>query len=100
MTSVAAAEPHPLSRARRIGARSLTVLGIVLALVSLISVYVHYELVDDSTFRDTSRLLVQNPAIQQQISTTAVETLFANVDVADRIEARLPAAQKGLAVPI
>ena len=102
MTSAAAATdaaPH-VSRTRIITARALTVLGLIFALLSLVAVYVRYELLDNNTFRGTAQRLVVNPAIQQQIQERAVETLFSNVDVAAELEKRLPEQQKGLAVPL
>lgn len=102
MTTAAAATdaaPHA-SRMRVVTARSLTVLGLIFALLSLVAVYVRYELLDNNTFRGTAQLLVVNPAIQQQITERAVETLYSNVDVAAELEKRLPEQQKGLATPL
>jgi hypothetical protein len=78
----------------------LTVLGLLLVLVSLVSVYVRYELLDRSTFRGTSTQLLQSEAIQSQIAASAVEALYSNVDVAAAIKAQLPRPQKGLAIPV
>jgi Short C-terminal domain len=102
VTSVTAAtDAAPrVSRMRIVTARSLTVLGLIFALLSLVAVYVRYELLDNNTFRGTAQQLVVNPAIQQQITERAVETLYSNVDVAGELEKRLPAQQKGLAIPL
>jgi len=94
------AQPSGPSRGRIRLARVLTVIGLVLALVSLVAVFVRYEVYDESTFRDTAEQLLQDPQIQSQLASSAVETLYQNVDVSAEIEARLPADQKGLAVPI
>jgi hypothetical protein len=89
-----------LSRARVVSARLLTILGLILVLVSLVAVYVRYELLDDGTFRGTSTQLLESDEIRSQLAATAVETLYANVDVAAAINARLPPSQRGLAIPI
>jgi uncharacterized membrane protein len=90
----------PLSRGRIVAARTLTVVGLVLALVSLLAVFVRYELLDDASFRETSTELLQSEAIQQEIASTAVEALYANVDVAAQIREQLPEDQQGLAAPV
>jgi hypothetical protein len=89
-----------LSRARVVSARFFTVLGLLLAVVSLLSVYVRFELFDHSTFRATSTRLLQSEAIQRQLAASAVEAVYANVDVATVIRSQLPEAQRGLAVPL
>jgi hypothetical protein len=89
-----------LSRGRIVLARALTVIGLVLALVSLVAVFVRYEVFDESTFRETSEQLLQDDAVQEQLASSAVEILYENVDVQAEIEARLPEAQKGLSVAI
>ncbi len=88
------------SRGRIILARTLTVIGLLLAVVSLFAVFVRYEIFDDSTFKQTAEQLLANEEIQQQIGASAVESLYTNVDVAAELEARLPEAQKGLAIPL
>ena len=90
---------HRLSN-RAVAARTFTVLGAVLALLSLTAVYVRYELLDTGTFHSTAQKLIQDPAIQQQIAQRAVDAVYENVDVPAELESRLPAAQKGLADPI
>jgi hypothetical protein len=100
MAHDAPTDADSLSRGRVVLARSLTVLGLLLALVSLVAVYVRFELLDHSTFRGTSTQLLQSEAVQSQIAASAVDALYSNVDVATQIKAQLPQAQKGLAVPI
>jgi hypothetical protein len=77
--------------------RVLTVLAILLALVGMIAYYVAHTALDESGFETVSRNMIENDAIREQVANTAVDGLYANVDVEAAIAARLPPAQKGLA---
>ena len=85
------------SRARVVGARVLTVLAIVLALVGMVAYYVAHTALDEDGFTTVSRNMIENDAIREQVANTAVDALYANVDVETAIADRLPPAQKGLA---
>ena len=52
---------------------------------------------DESGINRIATDLIQDDAIREQVGLTAVEQLYANVDVEQRIAARLPEAQRGLA---
>ncbi len=82
---------------RVIGARVLTVLAILLALVGMIAFYVEHTALDEEGFETISRNMIENDEIRTQVAGTAVETLFANVDVEAAIAEELPPAQQGLA---
>ena len=82
---------------RVIGARVLTVLAILLALVGMIAFYVEHTALDEEGFETISRNMIENDEIRTQVAATAVETLFANVDVEAAIAEELPPAQQGLA---
>ena len=86
-----------LSRTRMIGARALTVLAILLALVGMLAYYVAHTALDEDGFETISRNMIENDAIRTQVANSAVEGLFANVDVEAAIADRLPSAQQGLA---
>jgi hypothetical protein len=75
----------------------LTVLAILLALVGMLAYYVAHTALDASGFETVSRNMIENDAIREQVANTAVDGLYANVDVEAAIAARLPPAQKGLA---
>ena len=62
------------SRGRIIGARALLVLGVLLTVVSILSTYVKREALDQGQFKKTSQALIANPAIQQQVASTLVDT--------------------------
>jgi hypothetical protein len=98
--TTAAAPPAGPSRGRIILARILVVVGVVLVAVSLLSNWVKREALDAETFRSTSQELVASEEIRNQLAATTVEQLYANVDVAARLEARLPENVKPLAAPI
>jgi len=80
-------------------ARTLTVVGVLLVLVSIAANYVERQALGDD-FEETARQLVADPAIQQQVAATMTEQLFANVDVEAELRARLPEEQQALAGPV
>jgi hypothetical protein len=82
---------------RLIGARILTVVAILLALVGMLAFYVAHTALDEAGFKTISENMIQDDAIRTQVANTAVDQLYANVDVEAAIAERLPPAQKGLA---
>src|SRR6478736_6660659 len=96
-----APEPAPsASRGRIIAARALLVVGVLLTVVSILSTYVKREALDEDQFKQTSRALIESPAIQEQVSAVMVDALFSNVDVKAELEGRLPTNLQPLAVPL
>ena len=85
------------SRTRLIGARALTVVAILLALVGMLAFYVEHTALDEEGFETISRNMIENDAIRTQVANTAVDSLYANVDVEAAIAEWLPPAQQGLA---
>jgi hypothetical protein len=92
-----APEPRGSSRTRLIAARVLTCVAILLALVGMLAFYVAHTALDADGFEAVSRNMIEDDAIRTQVANTAVEQLYANVDVEAAIAERLPPAQKGLA---
>ena len=90
-------KPAGSSRARVIGARTLTVLAILLALVGMLAFYVEHTALDEAGFETISRNMIENDTIRTQVAAKSVDTLFENVDVEAAIAERLPPAQQGLA---
>jgi hypothetical protein len=82
---------------RLISARVLTVVAILLALVGMLAFYVAHTALDEAAFETVSRNMIENDAIRTQVANTAVDQLYANVDVEAAIAERLPPAQKALA---
>lgn len=88
------------SRGRVVLARALTVFGILLLVVSMLSNYVKREALDEGHFRETSRALIADEAIRDQVAATLVDQLYSNVDIADSLAGKLPDNLQGLAGPI
>jgi hypothetical protein len=91
------AEKGGSSRMRLIGARLLTVLAILLALVGMVAFYVEHTALDEEGFETISRNMIGNDEIRTQVAAKLVDTLFENVDVEAAIAERLPPAQQRLA---
>ena len=90
-------EPGGPSKARIIGARVLTVVAILLALVGMVAFYVEHTALDEEGFETISRNMIENDEIRTQVAATSVDTLFENVDVEAAIADQLPPAQQRLA---
>jgi hypothetical protein len=89
MTSTAERDPVA-SRPRLIAARALTVLAVALVFVSVLANFVKRGALDESQFRSTSRELIANRAVRDEVAITLVDQLYANVDVSALIGRRLP----------
>jgi hypothetical protein len=92
--------PAPVSRTRIVFAHVLVVLGAIFATVAIASGYVRYQAFDENTFGDTGSDLIADPVIRDEVATTLVEQLFANVDVKAELQAQLPEKQDYLAGPL
>jgi hypothetical protein len=88
------------SKTRIILARTLTVVGILLVIVSVLANYVKREALDESRFRSTSRALIANDAISDQLALTLVDQLYSETDVAATLKQKLPENLQSLSVPI
>jgi hypothetical protein len=84
-------------RGRVVLARILTVLALLLGFVSMLAFTLERTVLDESGIERIATDLIQDDAIRDQVALTAVEQLYANVDVEERIAARLPEAQQALA---
>ena len=89
--------PKTTSRIRVIGARVLTVIAVLLALIGMVAFYVENTALDEEGFETISRSMIENDEIRTQVAAKSVDTLFDNVDVEAAIAERLPPAQAGLA---
>jgi hypothetical protein len=90
-------KPGRPSKLRIIGARVLTILAILLALVGMVAFYVEHTALDEDGFETISRNMIENDEIRTQVAAKSVETLFENVDVEAAIAEQLPPAQQDLA---
>jgi hypothetical protein len=91
---------RPAGRGRRIAARVLTVIGVLLAVVSVAAGYVRWQLLDTDTFSNTAGELIENDAVRDQVALKLVDELYTNVDVTASLEERLPANMQALAGPL
>src|SRR5687768_7319971 len=82
------------SRGRMALAWVLVVLGILLAVVSVVAGYVRYQALDTPTVRDTASDLIADDEIRDQVATRLVEELYGNIDVEAELEQRLPPEQQ------
>jgi hypothetical protein len=97
-TEVRAAAARAGSGRGRIAlARALTVLALLIGFVSMLAFTLERTVLDESGIERVATDLIQDDAIREQVALTAVEQLYANVDVEARLAARLPEAQRGLA---
>jgi hypothetical protein len=85
------------SSGRVILARALTVLALLIGFVSMLAFTIERTVLDESGIDRIATDLIENDAIREQVGLTAVELLYANVDVEQRLAARLPQDQRGLA---
>jgi hypothetical protein len=90
------AEPNP----RRKTVRVLLVLGVVLGVIALLSVWVNRQLLNHENWADTSAAVLEDKAVSEQLSTFLVDQAYANVDVAALVESGLPPRAKPLAGPV
>jgi hypothetical protein len=95
--AAAASEQGGTGRLRLIGARTLTVVAILMALVGMVAYFVAHTALDESGFKAVSQNMIEAESIRTQVANTAVDALFTNVDVEAAIAERLPEAQKPLA---
>lgn len=84
-------------RGRVVLARALTVLALLLGFVSMLAFTVERTVLDEGGIEQIAADLIRDDDIREQVGLTVVEQLYANVDVEQRLAARLPEAQRGLA---
>lgn len=76
--------------------RLLTVLVGFLTVLAILSAWVDSQIFDTQEWGDTSLKMLQNPEIQKQVATYAVDELYANVDVEAELSSILPSDLKPL----
>src|SRR4051794_17763779 len=89
-----------LSGRRRALIWTLIVLASVIGLGSILTTWVHRQMLDNQSWRDASAQLIENPQVQDALSVFLVNALYENVDVAAGLEQRLPDDLKPLAAPV
>src|SRR4051794_11090357 len=89
--------PGTLSRRRRALIWTLIVVASLIGLGSILTTWVHRQMLDNQSWKDASAELIQNPRIQESLSVYLVNVLYENADVAAGLEERLPDNLKPLA---
>jgi len=88
------------TRWRMILARVLVVLGVIVAVASVIAGYVRYQALDTPTVKKTADQLIADDQVRNQVAATLVDQLFSHVNVQADLQRRLPPDQKALAGPL
>jgi hypothetical protein len=79
---------------------TLIVLASLIGLGSILTTWVHRQMLDNQSWKDASAELIVNPEVQDALSVFLVNELYDNVNVASGLEQRLPADLKPLAAPV
>ena len=79
--------------------RSMLGLAAVLSVIGIFAVWANRQLLDTSYWTETNTALLENHAIQEQLSSYLTDQIYANVDVAGEIRSGLPSELKPLAGP-
>ena len=79
-----------------IAARVLVIVGGLVVMLSLIAGYIRFQALDNGNVRTMADQLIANDEVRDQIATSLVDKLYANVDVGAALEQQLPEDQKGL----
>ena len=86
-----------LSGRRRALIWALVVLASLIGLGSILTTWVHRQMLDEQAWREASAELIQNERVREALSVYLVNELYANVDVSSALAQELPPALKGLA---
>jgi hypothetical protein len=79
--------------------RAILTLAAVLSIAAIFAVWADRQLLDTGYWTRTNTKLLENRAVQNQLSSYLTEQLYANVDLAGELRAGLPSALKPLAAP-
>lgn len=97
--AAATRQPPSASRARRVSAAALLVVGTLVALLAILSLWIARQALDTDQWTSTSSKLLENPAVQTAVAGYLVDQLYAHVDVQGEIAAALPPRAAPLAGP-
>jgi hypothetical protein len=78
----------------------LIVAASLIAVASVLTLWVHRQMLDEDSWREASAELIEDPAVRSALSVYLVDELYDNVDVAGDLEQRLPEQLKPLAAPV
>src|SRR5262249_53304880 len=77
---------------RRWAAMAMVVLASILVVLSVLALWIQRTALDTDTYTKTSSEVLQQPEVQQALSTYMVDQLYASVDVQGQVAAKLPPA--------
>ena len=92
--------PGRMGGRRRALVWTLIVVASLIGLGSILTTWVHRQMLDNQSWQDASAQMIENPEVQNALSVFLVNELYDNVDVASGLEQRLPANLKPLASPV
>src|SRR5438445_4806835 len=95
----ASVAPVKLTRRRGTAVWTLVVLATLLLLVTVLATWVNRQMLDNGSWTNTSRTVIQDPAVQSALSVFVTNQLYDNVDVPAAIAKRLPPRLDPLAAP-
>jgi hypothetical protein len=96
----ARSEAAPLSRRRRVLVWTLVVLASVIALVSILTMWVKRQMLDNTAWTNATTEVVRDPQVQTALATYMVNQLYENIDVGTALQQRLPPNLKSLGPPV
>jgi hypothetical protein len=88
-----------MSRGRRTVVWVLIVAATLLGIASVLTTWVHRQMLNEDNWRNASEQLVQDPAVRDAVSVYVVNELYENVDLSAALGQRLPPDLKALAGP-
>jgi hypothetical protein len=89
-----------MSTRRRVLVWTLIVTASVIAVASVLTLWVHRQMLDEDAWKEASTELIEDPAVRSALSVYLVDELYGNIDVAGDLEQRLPEALRPLAGPV
>jgi hypothetical protein len=99
-TTQPAAAPASRWRARRIWTNVLLGVTTVLLIVAIVAIWANRQLLNADNWANTSTSLLQNTVVRNTTANYLVDQLYANVDVAGKIDSALPPRLAPLAAPL
>src|SRR3954470_3901842 len=89
--------PGRIGGRRRALVWTLIVVASLIGLASILTTWVHRQMLDNQSWKDASARVIENPQVQNALSVYLVNQLYDNVDVASGLQQRLPDNLKPLA---
>jgi hypothetical protein len=96
----ASQEKPPIGQGRRILVQVIIWGATVLAVLAIFAVWANRQFLNPDNWANTSTQLLEHPEIRAATSNYLVGQLYANVDVAGELKAKLPPALQGVAAPL